>query len=146
MKFNWGTGILLFLILFLLASAAFIAFALRQEINLVHEDYYEKGVDYNEQMQVKARSAPYLNAIKAGADEAYFRIDISEELKSKLDTIAYRLYRPSNSKLDLQAWAPAADFPLGIPLSELVAGRYYLSLEWRYNGLRYEVEQAVFVP
>ena len=59
MKFNWGTGIFMFLALFLLASAAFIIFAVRQDVNLVHKDYYEKGVDYTEQMNVNSRSTEF---------------------------------------------------------------------------------------
>ena len=64
MKFNWGTGILIFLILFLSASAVFIVFAMRQDVNLVHQDYYEKGVDYTEQMNVNARSKPIADKIE----------------------------------------------------------------------------------
>ena len=63
MKFHWGTGILIFLILFLLACGLFIAFAMRQEVSLVHEDYYEKGVDHSQQMMVEARSAQFKNDI-----------------------------------------------------------------------------------
>ena len=63
MKFNWGTGILIFLILFLLAAGLFIGFAMRQDVSLVHEDYYEKGADHSQQMLVEARSAPYGNDI-----------------------------------------------------------------------------------
>ena len=48
MKFNWGTGIFTFIIIFLLLCVAFIIFAVRQGVNLVHDDYYEKGVDYSE--------------------------------------------------------------------------------------------------
>ena len=65
MKFNWGTGILLFLILFLIAAGIFIAFAMRQSVDLVHEDYYERGVDHTSQMEVEKRSAPYQQAIHA---------------------------------------------------------------------------------
>ena len=63
MKFNWGTGILIFLILFLLGSAAFIVFAFRQDVNLVHKDYYEKGVDYTQQMNTNSRSAEFENDV-----------------------------------------------------------------------------------
>ncbi len=55
MKFTWGTGIFIFLILFLLAAAFFIGFAMRQDVNLVHEDYYERGVEYTEHMRTNSR-------------------------------------------------------------------------------------------
>ncbi len=58
MKFHWGTGILIFLILFLLAAGFFIAFAMRQERDLVHEDYYERGVDHSDH-RWKCRNAQH---------------------------------------------------------------------------------------
>ena len=67
MKFNWGTGILIFLILFLMAAAVFIGFAMRQDVNLVHEDYYEKGVDYERQMNAEARSVVYRDSVSPGS-------------------------------------------------------------------------------
>ena len=63
LKFNWGTGIFLFLVVFLLACAAFIYFAFTQDVNLVHKDYYEKGVNYTEQMEINARSIAYQDSV-----------------------------------------------------------------------------------
>ena len=71
MKFNWGTGILIFLIIFLLACAAFIIFAMRQDVNLVHKDYYEKGVDHTDKMNVDVRSKQFEDKIQIDYNDEY---------------------------------------------------------------------------
>ena len=146
MKFNWGTGILIFLILFLLAAGLFIGFAMRQEVSLVHEDYYEKGVDHSQQMLVEARSAQYQNDIGTEFLNGALQVVIKSSLASEMDSALFHLYRPSDSKYDIQSSFEASGNPLIIPGDELISGRYILKVYWVLDGLKYEVDQAVFVP
>ncbi len=146
MKFNWGTGILIFLILFLLACGLFIGFAMRQDVSLVHEDYYEKGADHSQQMLVDARSAQYKNAIETQMKEGVLLIDIEASLATKMDSARFHLYRPSDSKYDILETFEASDSPLIIPGNELITGRYILKVYWSWDGLNYEIDQSVFIP
>ena len=146
MKFNWGTGILIFLILFLLACGLFIGFAMRQDVSLVHEDYYEKGADHSQQMLVDARSAQFQNDIGTQLNQGVLLINIEESLAARMDSARFHLYRPSDSKYDIQSSFEASGNPLIIPGDELISGRYILKVYWVLDGLKYEVDQAVFVP
>jgi hypothetical protein len=146
MKFNWGTGILIFLILFLLACGLFIGFAMRQDVSLVHEDYYEKGADHSQQMLVEARSAQYKNAIETQMKEGVLLIDIEASLATKMDSARFHLYRPSDSKYDILETFEASEQPLIIPGEELIPGRYILKVYWSWDGLNYEIDQSVFIP
>jgi hypothetical protein len=146
MKFNWGTGILIFLILFLLAAAVFIGFAMRQEVNLVHEDYYEKGVDYEAQMNAEARSIAFGDSIQTHFESEFLVVDFSGYGDIKIDSGSVLLYRPSSSSLD---WKMPFDFSNGsmkILGTELYKGRYILKLNWYSEGLKYEVDKAIHVP
>ena len=146
MKFNWGTGILIFLILFLLACGLFIGFAMRQEISLEHEDYYERGVDHSEQMNVKARSVQFQNAISTRVNAGSLLIDIDVSLAAQMDSARMQLYRPSDSKRDIEGYFEASEQAIVIPGEELIFGRYILKIFWSMNGLKYEVDQTVFIP
>ena len=146
MKFNWGTGILIFLILFLLACGLFIGFAMRQDVSLVHEDYYEKGADHSEQMLVDARSVQFQNDIGTQLNQEVLQINIEQSLASKMDSAHFHLYRPSDSNYDIQQSFEATQSPLLIPGEELVSGRYILKVYWSSGGLNYEIEQTVFIP
>ena len=86
MKFTWGTGIFLFLVVFLAACAVFIIFASRQQVNLVHKDYYEKGVDYSEQMKVDERSKPFARSFETKSTDKFFVVEVDESLLNKMDS------------------------------------------------------------
>jgi nitrogen fixation protein FixH len=146
MKFNWGTGILIFLILFLMAAGVFITFAMRQEVNLVHKDYYERGVDYGEQMKAEARSAAFRDSIQTYFESQFLVVDLSRLESVKIDSGSVLLYRPSSRSLDLKMTLDAAAEIIRIPGEELIRGRYILKLNWYSEGLNYEVDKAVNVP
>ncbi|MEN8227895.1 MAG: FixH family protein [Bacteroidota bacterium] len=146
MKFNWGTGILIFLILFLLAAALFIGFAMRQDVNLVHEDYYEKGVHYTEQMNVDARSVKYQDSLQTHFENEVLVVDIAGSMDVRIDSGSVLLYRPSSSSLDINVPFDFTENRLIIPKSYLIPGRYILKLHWYSEGLKYEVDRAINVP
>jgi hypothetical protein len=143
MKFNWGTGIFIFLGLFLLASAAFIIFAVRQDVNLVHKDYYEKGVDYTEQMNVNSRSAEFKNAFSATVHSDFLKIDIEEKLAVQIDSGTVLLFRPSNSKNDISVSVVKSANVVLIPKKDLLQGRYIMKFSWYSGGIKYEIDQPV---
>lgn len=145
MKFNWGTGILIFLIVFLLAAAAFIIFAMRQDVNLVHKDYYEKGVDYTEQMNVISRSEPYNEKITVKQDETGLLIAIDSALAATIDSGKVLMYRPSGGNQDLEYLLEKPVSNVFISSDKLIGGRYILKSQWFTGGTRYETEQPVIV-
>lgn len=143
MKFNWGTGILIFLIVFLLACAGFIWFAFQQDVNLVHKDYYEKGVDYSEQMKVNERSQPYVNAIQTQLINNFLEVEFDESLVAKIDSGSVLMYRPSNSKNDIYLPLDFSENKINIPKENLISGRYILKLYWYSEGLKYQIDKPV---
>ena len=143
MKFNWGTGIFIFLVLFLLACAAFIIFAISQDVNLVHKDYYEKGVNYSEQMNVNARSKQYYSSIHTQLFNEYLRVDFEDSLALKIDSGNVLLYRPSNSRQDIILPLNLVENSILISKENLVSGRYILKMTWYFDGQKYQVDKPV---
>ena len=145
MKFNWGTGILLFLIAFLIAAGIFIAFAMRQRVELVHEDYYERGVDHSSQMEVERRSAPYREAIQAVQLEGTLQISLPDSIAAVCDSARILLYRPSDNQLDMNMKYEPARGALLIDREQLVPGRYILKVDWYRGGLRYGADRTLHI-
>ena len=143
MKFNWGTGILIVIILFLLACAAFIIFAVSQDVNLVHKDYYEKGVDYTDQININSRSVQFQNKIQVDQQKELIMIFFDENLATKVDSGSVLLYRPSDSKKDVVFPISLTGNLLKIPKENLISGRYILKLSWHSEGLKYEIDKTV---
>ena len=145
MKFTWGTGIFLFLILFLAGAAAFIIFASRQQVNLVHKDYYEKGVDYSEQMRINARSKEFVRSIKVYTTFETLLIEVENSLASKIDSGILYLYRPSDSKKDIRVFVGPGMEKIELNKEDLISGRYILKFLWFSEGEKYEVDQPINV-
>lgn len=145
MKFTWGTGIFLFLVLFLAASAVFIIFASRQQVNLVHKDYYEKGVDYSEQMRVNERSKPFLKALSVNSTNESFIVSIEESLAQRIDSGTVLMFRPSDKTKDISAKLSARATQMQFDKQMLINGRYILKFTWYTGGLRYEIDRPVNV-
>ncbi len=143
MKLNWGTGIFLFLVLFVGASAVFIVFASRQQVNLVHKDYYEKGVDYSEQMKVNTRSKPFSRSFTVSSTSEEFVVAVADELATKIDSGSMYLYRPSDKTKDIIMPVSAGLKNIQFPKEQLISGRYILKFTWYTDGLRYEVDRPV---
>ena len=145
MKFNWGTGIFIFLVLFVVGVVSFVIFTLQFDANLVHKDYYEKGVDYSEQMKVNQRSAAYNSAVKIEykADEVLFEIE--DSLACKIDSGRIHIYRPSDRNLDLIFALKNDSSNMSVPRNKLIKGRYIFKFNWFSNGLKYQVDKMVFI-
>lgn len=145
MKFNWGTGIFLFLALFLLASAAFIIYAVNQDVELVHDDYYEKGTNYSKVMETSARSAKFESMISFLEDDDSVKVIFPEELIGRIDSGNMLFFRPSDMKRDLNhALTPAKSVFL-VSKNELIAGRYILKINWFEKGVPYEIEKEIVI-
>lgn len=149
MKFNWGTGIFVFLIVFLTACGIFIYFAMTQQVNLVHKDYYEKGVDYSAQMEVNERSKPYAHSFKTINTDQFFIVDINESLVTKMDSGTIHMFRPSDKTKDIKSSFVVGDLTVSQQFKfdkrALLNGRYILKFIWYMQGVKYEVDQPVNV-
>ncbi|MFV0593089.1 MAG: FixH family protein [Draconibacterium sp.] len=144
-KFTWGTGIFLFLVLFLAGSAVFIIFASRQTVNLVHKDYYEKGVDYSEEIRVKARSKEFQDALDIQLTNEALQIVIDSMVAAKIDSGSMYLYRPSDSRRDINFTMEPQTKQVAFRRSDLSNGRYILKFTWYTKGIKYQVQQPVNV-
>ena len=51
MKINWGTGIAIFLAVYMLGIIGMVIFSFQEDVNLVSEDYYQKELEYEDQIQ-----------------------------------------------------------------------------------------------
>jgi len=145
MKFNWGTGIFIFMTLFLLAAAGFIFFASQQSINLVHKNYYEKGVNYTEQMNIDARSVQYKNAIEISNTDKYLTVTIEKSLSSKIDSGKITMFRPSDYKKDISIPVRRKTSQINLPKKDLLQGRYILKFSWFSESVEYEIDRPVNV-
>ena len=142
-KFNWGTGIFLFLTLFVTACGIFIYFAFSQDVNLVHKEYYEKGVNYTDQMDMDARSVEFQNQVSVLEDLEKFTIKFAPELAPNIESGTVLFYYPAGSSHDILVNLDAENKTVSILKSDLLFGRYEVKINWISDELKYEVVKTI---
>jgi hypothetical protein len=147
MKFNWGTGILVVIVLFMVLCIAFFIFASRQDNSLVEKDYYPKGLKY-EEMIGKIRNAAGLGEVpEMKLDKDFLKIKYPSYFKGKDLAGRVYFYRPSDANLDFTSEI-SFDTALVqlIPASRFRHGRYQIQFDWMQGIKSYYIEKEIFVP
>ena len=145
MKFNWGHGILIFIILFLAVITAFVIFALYQAQDLESDDYYDRGAGYSNQIEVNKRSDLYKDSISMTSSLPGVQIALCKSLASSGDSIHVYFYRPSDKKSDIQLNCLMTE-KISLPASELKSGRYVVKMSWTHKGELFNVNKDLIIP
>jgi len=143
MKINWGTGILIVIIVFFIAIFSFIFFSTTQKVNLVEEDYYPKELDFDTQMD-KIRNTNNLDEkILFEFPEELIVISFPEIVRNKTPNGSILIYRPSDYEDDITIDIQLNDDNQQILSSkELLAGKYIIKIDWELEGIRYYQEKS----
>jgi hypothetical protein len=144
MKINWGTGILIFIIIFLILSVVFIVFSLMQNNDLVADDYYEKGAGYSSQIAINKRSAIYTDSISIAVADTSIQIEVCKQIQDSANTVEVYFFRPSDKRNDLHFELPVKS-TLQLPKTNFVHGRYIVKLSWKFRSNTYLIEKEIFI-
>jgi hypothetical protein len=147
MKWNWGTGIFIVIVLFVGACVTFIVYSQHEKWSMVEEDYYPKELRHEEKL-VKMRNANALSEqLKVTIEKQNLVVTFPADLHGKAITGSINIYRPSDETLDV-ILPVATDTALVqlIPLQKLKHGRYVVKIDWTSSGNDYFKELDVFIP
>jgi len=147
MKINWGTGIVIALVVMISGMIYLVSIAVRQDYDLVDNDYYQKSVNYQQHIEeVKNTAAlaekirleqttdslklifPSLSAIQDYSGEIHFYSPVEEK-------------RDETFKLKLNG-----NFIQSISLKSLKSGRYTVKIDWSANKVSYYQEEDIALP
>ena len=144
-KFTWGTGLLITIILGLTFFISFILFSLTQDINLVSEDYFPKEMAYSKKLE-RINNADKLSE-KISFKKENNKIIISYPL-NKIDNISGKilLYYVTNYRHDKTiSIKPNKNAKQIITTEGLQKGRYYIKIDWEANDIKYFQEFKVTI-
>lgn len=142
MKMNWGTGIILSFVIFVGAIALIIIFPFNQKVDLVTNDYYERELRYQEQIDKTSRTAMLEEEIKINRNKNTVEIIYPGSYGKISGEIIF--YRPSDSSKDIE-FNIAADSAgkQVIDIGSLVPGLWKLKISWNMNGQGYYIEKII---
>lgn len=147
-KSRWGVGIFMFYGLFVAAVLALVLFASLQEIQLVEQDYYEKELVFQQQIDRVKRTLELPSAVTFDYDRANRVIAISYPPEVEPSRLAGRisLMRPSNADLDRTVKVlPDSTGRQVIDASALERGMWRLKASWKIDDVEYYNEDMIVV-
>lgn len=147
-KFNWGTGIVLAVTIFIIATLSVVSYLISLDYYLVSNNHYEEGVNYQETIDNKTRAQNLENPVVVLFDESSTSIKIifPDEARRELLSGNITFYRPNNPELDKKYKLNLdGDGLQTIPVGEFEKGRWKLSVEWESDSLTYLEEKNIFI-
>lgn len=145
MKFNWGTGIVIFFVFFAGSMLFAVVSTTRHPPQLVQKDYYELDINYQERLVKKQNTATLSSMPQVQFDAASksFKVTFPEGMVAKSGVA--KCYRASTTKEDFSTdIKDAASFD--IPAATCTPGRWHVELDWEsVEGKPYFWETALVV-
>lgn len=133
---NWGTKIVLGMVAFMLFIIAMVVYMFSVHGNdaLVDEDYYEKGINYNQEYDAKQNVITDNAQPKVTVSHTQIIIQLKDSANYEL-----RLLRPSTIKDDLDRKGNTATDSnlILIDSKKLANGLWFLELKWKSNNKDY---------
>ncbi|MDR0229507.1 MAG: FixH family protein [Flavobacteriaceae bacterium] len=140
MKFNFGTGIVIAMGLFMIFILQYV---IRVQVDkkydneLVTENYYQQEVEIDGKREREVNANNLSEHLKINTLKEGIAIGFPSKFDYKNVTGKIFLYRPSNQNLDNDMEIALSSSNLLIPGDNLVDGRWDIVVEWMYDGVSY---------
>jgi len=139
---NWGWGIAIVYGLFLILAIGSAIFTANLDYFLVSDDYYQEGIDYQNQIDKKVRTSHLANSInwQYGPNSQSVIFKYPQNLSS--GKIVF--YRPSNSNLDRYAKIESDENNRQlINVRNWQKGLWKIKVNWQMNNETYYIEGSI---
>jgi hypothetical protein len=141
---NWGVGVATVYAIFAGATVGFVAFAMRQPVDLVSPEYYAEAQAHDVRQAAAERVLQLGRAFRIDLDREGRLMTIRWPAQARPESGQVRLYRPSNSLADQRIDIhPNADGVQVIPLAGLATGSWTVQCEWKTGDSLFYAEQQI---
>jgi hypothetical protein len=144
-KFSWGTGIVIGIVIFVVISVSMTIIFMMQDVNLVSDNYYEKSLVYQEEIDKQSRTKTLNEQVKINFNGQAVNVLFPTEYSVKKISGEIFFYRPSNPKLDFVLPIQVINGNQIIPVTRLEKGFWRIKLNWVMDGNGYYNERAITI-
>lgn len=147
MKLNWGTGIAIFIGIFIITMVSMVFKASQQSHELVTTDYYAKELDFQNLLQKSKRTlATFEQPIKTKIVANKLELTFPDEVENERITGSIYFFKASNQNKDLNVPIKTENRKQFFELSDFTRGKYDLKIEWKVNQDEYYTELEIRIP
>lgn len=148
-KWNWGTGIVIAMALFMAFILQFVyraSMVAKYEHSLVSEDYYKDEIHYQEEIDKVEKGNSLVENISVIHKENGLLIRFPKEFDAESLSGTVYFQRLSNEKLDFSKDIKEnfADHAIYIPDEQLVPGKWQLKIDWKVRDESYLYKETLF--
>ncbi len=147
MKINWGTGIVIAIVLFM---SFILYFVIKVQSNseydneLVTEGYYKEEAFTERDIQRQKNANKLEEKVKITKKEEGISVEFPKNFQVEEITGTVSLYRPSNQALDFEIPISISSSYLLIPKSSLAGGLWDITINWSYKGTDYMNKETIY--
>lgn len=144
MKINWGTKLGIVAACFMIFVVSMVVVISRQDVPLVEENYYEKGLNYQKEIDNNASVDSTVNILilKEGSYSSNPVVEVSKMSAGSIKSADLYFYRPSNPELDKHFTLDlVSGKTASFPLTDLSPGKWKISLNWKEGEKQFKVEK-----
>ncbi len=138
LKFNWGTGIVISMLVFMIATTGMMILFINQKVDLVTDNYYDKELKFQQQIDKVNNTNNLKEKIELKYESQFVKIKFPQSYVELNPAGELFFYRPSDNKKDFK-------IPLGIdstgiqviPFSSFDKGYWKVQLHWSMQSSEY---------
>lgn len=145
MKISWGTGIVAAIVIFMIITIATVVFMMNQNVDLVSDNYYQKGIEYQHQIDNAKRSNELAEPVKIEFDGNSILLSFPILLKNQNIKGDIFFYRPSDSSKDFKVPISLTELSQLIPVKGLINGLWRVQVNWNLNDKEKFYNEASFI-
>ncbi len=146
MKISWVIIVMLGFSLFAAGIIAMVSVSMTKNIDLVSDNYYEQGIKYQNQIDMKLNSAEFSDKIKTEIKDSGLLIEYSEDLMKDNFSGEIKFYRSSDAKKDFKVNIETDEKGIQlIPVMNLDKGLWKVQFSFRKDNKNYFLEKSIFI-
>ena len=142
---NFGSKIVILYLSFVSLIASLVILCYKQDVDLVSNDYYGQEIRFQEKIDATNNVKRSENSINHDVLEKRIVLTADSVLLSKDFNGTITLFRPSDSKMDVQYTMNFVNHQQVIESKSLKRGVYKLQLSWVSKQISYFKEEVVFI-
>lgn len=145
-KWNWGTGILLSIIIFMAILVGLVYIFMNQDVDLVTRDYYGKELRYQNQIDKINNTSEMGKEVGISFLNNSVQLTFPDSVYDKKAAGTVYFYRPSGSKKDFSLPLAVTDKnEQVINTVKLDKGLWKIKVEWGMEGKDFYSEKSIII-
>jgi regulatory protein YycI of two-component signal transduction system YycFG len=135
---NWGKGLTIFIVAFMITMLGMVYVAFRQSNEMIEDNYYERELKYQKIIDGKNELLIYNNFSFISEANGIIKISLPSELRSKIDEGQVQFIKLDKESLDKTYRITQLNVNrLVYPRSDFAQGMYLIKISWKNNNKFY---------